>query len=246
MDGVEKSGDETTNSGILDSQPDIPVLTGRSKPSMADIKWIILVFATSFAAFILLFLLYMTSEGFSENMQYLNQALKSTTSSTVKQTTSTIEAITSTIEATTSTTTSYTLPTTTQTTSSTSSMSSTSSTTMSGLRCSTSEDCGGGTEFRCKGRFIYNFSTTYTCRNPGTPYSQCVGKVKNEVVYECEIYEDCVDGECIGVFANECEYRCYVGDYTSYYCANACDGSDTLMDVEGRCSSSGINCCCKS
>lgn len=186
-------------------------------------------------AAILLFLLMMPSQRFMEHMGGAADRLFPTTSSTTTSTTTTS----------TTTTSSTTTTTTTQSTSTTTTTSSTTST-MSGMRCDSDEDCGGTVEeLRCKGNTIYRYTTTYRCSNRGTPESICLGRIKEEPVVSCEVYEDCVGGGCVRVYNNECDYRCYQQGYGGYYCTDdGCGEMDVRVSVD-ECSAAGSICCCE-
>ncbi len=220
---------------------------------MADFEKALLIGLILFFGLILLFLLYATSGGLVENVKYLDEVVKPTNvlvSTTTQPARSPSEASNARVASTT-----LVLPKTTvsipktvyQTTMSspaTSSSMQSTSTTTTPPRCRTAEDCGGGSELKCKGNYVYNYTTTYRCSNPGTEYATCVGKTKSEVVYGCEEYEDCFQGDCVPIYSSECEYRCYLKNMEGHYCSSECIIGDAEADVEGDCSVSGKLCCC--
>lgn len=48
--------------------------------------------------------------------------------------------------------------------------------------------------YACTKNRIYSQYISYRCDKPGTPYSECVGKMKQEIVKSCVEDERCVDG----------------------------------------------------
>ncbi|MFH1403557.1 MAG: hypothetical protein ABIH11_04730 [Candidatus Altiarchaeota archaeon] len=158
------------------------------------------------------------------------------TTTTTTSTSTTTTTITSTTSTSTTTVTTTTVTTTSMTT------------TMSGRRCDSDEDCGGVVStFICRKNSIWNYTTTYRCENRGTPTSRCVGKIRQEVVDKCETYEDCVKGECVRIYENECDYECNQRGYDGHYCKEGgCPQGDHQLNLDDDCSTYRRICCCTS
>jgi len=116
---------------------------------------------------------------------------------------------------------------------------------MSGKRCESIFDCGGTvTELKCKKNSVYQYTTTYRCKNAGTPESLCIGKIREKVVTSCEEYEDCQRGICVPIYLNECDQRCDNGGFSGFYCSSSC-GSDPEVQMSGDCNDEYRRCCCR-